>query len=107
MWRPVGTLRVPGVERPEPEAAEGRSKDRIYKSDRAILRPPVFQFFDRSGLGKRGAEPITHGYLPRKGGDRQGPASDEPCEELTGGTENETIETLPARPRNTADTLAR
>ena len=45
MWRPVGTLRVPGVERPEPEAAEGRSKDRIYTLDRAILRPPVFQSF--------------------------------------------------------------
>ena len=44
MRRPVGTLRVPGVERPEPEAAEGRSKDRIYTIDRAILRPPVFQF---------------------------------------------------------------
>ena len=44
MRRPVGTLRVPGVERPEPEAAEGRSKDRIYTIDRAILRPPVVQF---------------------------------------------------------------
>ena len=45
MRRPVGILRVPGVERPEPEAAEGRSKDRKYKLDRAILRPPVFQFY--------------------------------------------------------------
>ena len=44
MRRPVGVLRTSGVERPEPEAAEGRSKDRIYTLDRAILRPPVFQF---------------------------------------------------------------
>ena len=41
---PVGTLRVPGVERPAPEAAGGRSKDRTYKLDRAIPDRPSSNF---------------------------------------------------------------
>ena len=44
MRRPVGVLRIPGVERPAPEAAGGRSKDRTYKLDRAIPDRPSSNF---------------------------------------------------------------
>ena len=76
MRRPVGTLRVPGVERPEPEAAEGRSKDRIYILDRAILRPPVFHPTNRPERdapcgGARMAERSRHAEIAEDEGRRQ------------------------------------
>ena len=86
MRRPVGVLRVPGVERPEPEAAEGRSKDRIYTLDRAILRPPVFHLYVLTAV-PAARERLRMGgqKWPTAGRPFRGPPASEA--QLKGGTE--------------------
>ena len=90
MRRPVGTLRVPGVERPEPEAAEGAVEGphiHVRQSDPSTARLPILRAHGSSrcaGTPPHGrpkvadarsrlrASPVGSHSLPSWGGVRSG-----------------------------------